>query len=97
MKINVTQYKRPNGAREVISVEVSDDVGVLARQQVLSCEIVPGNKVALYGRLRTQEEEDEITLLADNCLDPNDPNSPTFDYVPGLEDGPHRPPEGGDE
>jgi hypothetical protein len=76
MKINVTQYKRPNGAREVISVEVSDDVGVLARQQVLSCEIVPGNKVALYGRLRTQEEEDEITLLADNCLDPNDPNSP---------------------
>ena len=24
-------------------------------------------------------------------------NSPTFDYVPGLEDGPHRPPEGGDE
>jgi len=81
MKIYITQYMRPDGRREELSVEVPDDVGLLARDQIISCEIVPGNTVAIYARRKDQDEDDEEIVIAQNCLDPSDPNSPTSKLI----------------
>ncbi len=79
--INLTQYIHPHGDKELVSIEVSDEVAQIAEDQVLSCECFPNDysKVIFYSYLKKHENiiEDnpglEKMMIANNGPGENSP------------------------
>lgn len=73
--VDLIQYVMPDGHKRLASCEVTDENAERAERMVLFCEVLTTGQVALYGRFRDEDAEDEITMIADNTV--GDSNSPT--------------------
>jgi hypothetical protein len=73
--ITLTQFVYPFGEQRETSVELPDDVCEMAKNQILSCEMMPNNfsQVVFYSRKKDWEEEDEELMFADNGPGRNSP------------------------
>lgn len=65
-KVNLTQYKRPNGATEQVYCELPDEYVERATGIKLSTELLNTGMVAIYGRWPNEPVESEVLELADN-------------------------------
>lgn len=74
-RVVLTQYLRPNGERQLAIVEVDDALAALAVGMELSCEVLMGGEVAIYGRWRGEDEDDEHMELATNGPGPRNPQA----------------------
>jgi hypothetical protein len=67
-EITLTQYYN-NGRQKPVTTDVPSDVAEMAKDQVLSCELMPNqrsNEVVLYARHKDWNEEDELCDFAVN-------------------------------
>jgi len=72
-EIEVTQYIRPNGKQKKVYAPVGEEYVEMAEGMVISSEVIPGNKVAIYIRMDYEPEEDESVYIADNEAGDNEP------------------------
>jgi len=72
-KVYLTQYLMPAGNPVPTFVEIEEDYAFRSKMLVLSCEVLTTGKVALYGRKRGWDEDNEICLIADNSAGENCP------------------------
>lgn len=73
-EVEITQYLRPHGNTRKVHGPVSDEVYELAQGMKLSSEVLTTGQVAIYGRLETDDEEDEYMELATNGPGDTAPN-----------------------
>ena len=65
-EVRITQYLRPNGIKRVLYADVDKEHADKAKDMIISCECITTQNIMLYGRLKTEQEEDEITELGFN-------------------------------
>lgn len=75
--VQLTQFMYPNGGRKQTSVDLPDDICMMAEGQILSCEMMPNDwsKVVFYSRKSEWDEEDEDCEIADNGPGDNSPKN----------------------
>lgn len=73
--VKITQYLRPNGKKRIVIADIDKEHADKAKGLILSCELLPINKLLIYGRKKGQTEEEEITEMANNGPGENDPNT----------------------
>jgi hypothetical protein len=72
--VSVIQYVHPNGIKREAIIELPDEVCVMAKKQVLSCECMPNDdsKVVIYSHPLVgwdENEDSEECMFADNVPD----------------------------
>jgi len=72
-EVMVTQYLRPDGRKREMLAPVGENYVEKAKGMVLSAEVLPYGKVALYARLKTDPEEEELIDFAQNGPGPRSP------------------------
>ena len=72
--VRIIQYLRQTGMKRTVMADIDKEHADKAKRLILSCELLPGNRVLIYGRKKDQTEEEEITEMADNGPGDNDPN-----------------------
>lgn len=70
--VYLTQYMFPDGRKNRVSVVLGPEYAKRARGMALSCECC-GARVTLYGRLFTDDEENEEVVFATNGPGPESP------------------------
>ena len=73
-KVRIIQYLRPTGMKRTMMADIDKEHADKAKGLILSCELLPGNRLLIYGRKKDQTEEEEITEMADNGPGENEPN-----------------------
>ena len=74
-EIEVIQYLRPNGRKRPMAACVGKDYVKKAEDMILSAEVLTTGEIAIYGRLKTQKEEQERLELAINGPGKNSPEN----------------------
>lgn len=67
-QITITQFLRPHGNPQTLTGEVrlSDEAAAIVDGMVLSAEVLIGGEVAVYARMKTDHEDDEIMRVTSN-------------------------------
>lgn len=68
-EVTLTQYLRPLGVPKTVVVDVPDDLADKSAGMVLSCEVLIGGEVVIYGRWAGSDEDDddsEVMMMAVN-------------------------------
>jgi hypothetical protein len=73
-EVTLTQYLRPDGTPTEVRVPLADDIAAKAAGMILTCEVLMGGQVVIYGRWPEDEEEDEEMEFATNHAGPNQPD-----------------------
>lgn len=68
MKRVITQYMRPNGNKVSVEADISKKHFDMAKDMILSCEVLTTGVIAIYARYNYQPVEKEILLLANNVI-----------------------------
>ncbi len=66
MKVEMTQYLRPDGRARKVYPEVEDEIAELAKDMFLSTEVLRNGTVTIYARFHDEGEEDEDLEFAEN-------------------------------
>lgn len=74
-KVELTQYKRPDGRKDTVYAELPDEVAKKALDMALSCEVLMSGQVVIYGRFKDEDEELEYMDFAENTAEAS-PNRP---------------------
>lgn len=74
-EVEIIQYLRPDAQRRRMVTTLTKELVSKANNMILSAEQTDHMHLAIYGRFVGQDEEDEITMIADNFESPNDPNA----------------------
>lgn len=76
--VPVIEYIRPNGVKQPQTATISQEHFEIYQElnPILEAELIPGDMIAIYGRLPDWNEEDELTRLAHNTSihDKDNPN-----------------------
>ncbi|DBA35233.1 TPA_asm: hypothetical protein vir530_00009 [dsDNA virus vir530] len=73
-EVEIIQFLRPNGVRRRMSTKLSVALAAVSRNMVLTAEVLPTGKLVICGRMKWQDESEEISTMADNGPGDNDPN-----------------------
>jgi len=74
-EIMLTQYIRPSGIRAIVFAVVGSDYVKKAEGLILSTEVLTTGAVVIYGRKGAQDEDEEISYIADNGPGENSPTA----------------------
>ena len=72
--VKITQYLRPTGMKKTVIADIDKEHADKAKGLILSCELLPANRLLIYGWKKEQDIEEEITEMADNGPGENEPN-----------------------
>lgn len=84
-EVSLTQYLMPNGQRREVFADVGETLANKAKGMILSCEILQTGKLAIYGRLKTDKEEDELCRLTLNEPGNFEPNEIVKEIIRELD------------
>jgi len=85
-EVELTQYMMPNGREVKVYCDVGKELADMAREKgmMLSTEMLMTGAVAVYGRLKGQDEEDELCEIADNFESDKSPDKILKDVIKRL-------------
>ena len=72
--VRIIQYLRPSGMKRTVIADIDKEHADKAKGLIFSCELLPGNRLLIYGRKKDQTEEEELTEMASNGPGENEPN-----------------------
>lgn len=80
-QVEVIQYMRPNGKRRRMAAEVGWEMARKSEDLILSAEILPTGRIALYARFIGQSEEEEHVKLAQNGPGKDNPTAMLVELI----------------
>jgi hypothetical protein len=75
--VTLTQYMRPRGNRVEVRCDVPAALAKAAENMALSCEVLMGGQVVIYGRWNDEDEDAEHMEFASNAPGDNQPDKVT--------------------
>ena len=73
-EVRIRQYLRPTGNIRTVIATIDKDRAEKAKNLRISCECLPTDEIVIYGRHKTETEEEEKTEIATNGPGENEPN-----------------------
>ena len=83
-EVRITQYLRPSGITKPLIADIDKEHADKAKNLIISCECMPTGHVMIYGRRKEQQEEEEITEMAENGPGNNTPNDALIRLIDRL-------------
>jgi hypothetical protein len=72
-EVEIIQYLRPAGRRRLMTCLVGEDLKKMARDHIISAEVLRTGEIAIYIRKKGEPAESEHLAIAYNGPGPNNP------------------------